>query len=192
MGTLVTRSVWVLVMELQLVLVQSHLLHLGREKNTSFTTASDANYRPGYVVLGNICPLVEESRVMYCSLTRLAIKLMLVARKLLLSQRFGSLHRSLKFKGWELTAINCSAISRQHLGDRSGRLWIDTRDVPFWDGFSIEVLRPVYIDLYLGTDGNVNLWCRTSPLCIIQELSVRSSDLNIFLPTKWGCQAKAH
>lgn len=45
MGTLVTRSVWVLVMELQLVVVQSHLLHLGREKNTSFTPASYANYR---------------------------------------------------------------------------------------------------------------------------------------------------
>lgn len=56
MGTLVTRSVWVLVMELQLVVVQSHLLHLGREKNTSFTAASYANYRRGYVDLGKICP----------------------------------------------------------------------------------------------------------------------------------------
>lgn len=32
MCTLVTRSVWVLVMELQLVVVQSHLLHLGERR----------------------------------------------------------------------------------------------------------------------------------------------------------------
>lgn len=104
MGTLVTRSVWVLVMELQLVVVQSHLLHLGREKNTSFTAASYANYRRGYVDLGKICPNsqndvwmtslnfskiskkgVEESRVMYYSLIGLVVKLTLVVRKLLLS-----------------------------------------------------------------------------------------------------------
>lgn len=33
-------AVWVLVMVLRLVVVQSHLLHLGREKNTSFTIFS--------------------------------------------------------------------------------------------------------------------------------------------------------
>lgn len=48
MGGVIMRSVWVLVMVLQLVVVQSHLLHLGREKNTSFTISTQSSHYYGF------------------------------------------------------------------------------------------------------------------------------------------------
>lgn len=62
-GALETRSVWVLVMELQLVVVQSHLLHLGREKNTSFTAVSHApTGAQAASVLGESCPICPPKK----------------------------------------------------------------------------------------------------------------------------------